>query len=65
MTTTTAPTTIEQHCTAMHAEADALEDRAKLLSVAGAIGGAGALLRAADMLGVSAHLIRHMRVMAA
>lgn len=64
-TTTTEPTTIEQHCAAMHAEAAALEERAKLLSVAGDLEGAVALLRAADMLGVSAHLIAHMRVMAA
>ena len=63
--TTTEPTTIEQHCTAMHAEAAALEERAKALSVAGDLEGAAALLRAADMLGVSAHLIRHMRAMAA
>lgn len=65
MNTATPTTTIEQHCTAMRAEADALEARAKLLSVAGDLEGAVALLRAADMLGVSAHLIAHMRAMAA
>lgn len=65
MNTATPTTTIEQHCAAMRAEADALEARAKLLSVAGDLEGAVALLRAADLLGVSAHLISGMKVVAA